>query len=507
MQPQLTEATRRAVLALAVQSALPARLAMRGRSMAPFLREGMTLEVGAAGALKRGEIAVFRSGDRIVAHRVVDVREDIVVCAGDAQPDSLEYVSSEDIIGKVTAYAGDGASSRSLESFALRAYGVALARTRSLRAFWRRAHPGLRAPVYRTLTEALSAHICGDMSAFVRTIESVPPWKLAAVARRHRCAALLCAATDGIDSPYAVALATLLRRDRWATAVVSQGIRAQVLSVSKVLQTAGIPAVLLKGAARMFRRDPGWEYLDACDIDILVAESHLNAAASALASRGYAPGAGADESFYARHQHIAPLHPKVGVPVEIHRSLVRSDRADRPWTLDDLRPFLTGVCDGGARALTLDRAGTALHLALHGIRRPVLRDIVLLAGVLREMNDVERRALREAIESERREGVRLQANVAFAARIGGVPWDTPPEVDRFVHWSIEREDLPRPLRSYPECFDAWLWAPRGRRLGALWAAALAGPPRRRVSRAIIRAGCAPAIALYRMVRRRSLRRT
>lgn len=115
------------------------------------------------------------------------------------------------------------------------------------------------------------------------------------------------------------------------------------------------------------------------------------------------------------------------------------------------------------------------------------------------MSSGEREALQRATDTETREGLRVRANVAFAARLAGLQWPAPAAVSRFVEWSIEREDLPRPLRLYPECVDAWLSAPGGR-LSAVWNAAFAGPARRRFSRALIRACAAPAIGLYLWVR-------
>lgn len=495
---QLLDSTQRAVLALALEKNPFVRMTMRGNSMAPALRDGMTLHVRAVDepSLRPGQIAVFRSGGRLVAHRIVEVRSNAVVCAGDAQPDSLEYVPHADVAGVVIAYRTHaGGKEHSLESAPMRAYGALMKRTRRLRSAWRRANPALRAPVYRTLTRALGAYVRGDDASFVREIETVPPWKLASVARKHRCGALLCAAAERQDSPYAHALASLLRHDRWAAAVVSQKIRGQVFGVLDILGRAGIPALPLKGAARMFRRDDEWERFDACDIDVLVAQSDVAAAARALEGRGYVTEAGADEAYYARHHHAAPLHTNGGVPVEIHRALARADRVGKTWTMDELRPYITWAVDGESSAMVLDRAGSALHLALHGIHRAVLRDIVILAQELRRMNAAERAALQRAIDTETREGLRVRANVAFAAGLAGLHWPEAAAVNRFVEWSIEREDLPRPLRLYPECVDAWLSA-RGGRLRAIRNAALAGPARRRLSRALIRAGAAPAIALY-----------
>jgi len=80
------------------------RLAMRGTSMLPLLREPMVLQLGPLDTnLRVGDILVFERFGRIVAHRVTALRNGKIQTCGDALPWSPEYPETSRILGKVTA--------------------------------------------------------------------------------------------------------------------------------------------------------------------------------------------------------------------------------------------------------------------------------------------------------------------------------------------------------------------------------------------------------------------
>lgn len=88
-------------------SGLSLRCQVRGRSMFPFVRDGDVIQVAPASIdqLSVGDIIFYRSGTRLLAHRVlglVDTKEGKFAKArGDAffQPDPP--ISSDDLIGRV----------------------------------------------------------------------------------------------------------------------------------------------------------------------------------------------------------------------------------------------------------------------------------------------------------------------------------------------------------------------------------------------------------------------
>lgn len=504
MPQRVSEAASKALLDLAIFDRDHLRVAMHGSSMEPLLRAGMVLDVVRRNRPPAvGEIVVFRVAGRLVAHRAVAIRNHELTCAGDAQPDCLERISPGDIVGIVERVWSDAApGARRIDNRLFAWRGFLKAALRPLRVWRYRFDPRVRSATYARLFDALSAIIQNDAVALRRAIEAVPPWKLAAVARRHRVGAFLAANLDASASPYATALAQALQRERWASALTTRRLRTQVLEVNETLGKAGIECVLLKGAARLFRNDPGASLFDACDIDVLVDPGDVDAAAQALRATGYREYPRRDEPDFRVHHHVAPLYPpRDGVPIEIHRALAPPSEVDQSWSLVDLAPYTQAVCHEGVSACVLDRVGTAIHLAVHAIKRPALRDLTLLALHLRTCSPVERVRVDRELRRETREGVPLRAAVALATRLAGIDWHEAPAIDRFADWMIEREDLPRPLRAYPQCVDAWLGA-RGSHVAAVVAAAGRGARHHRTLRALARLCSAPLIACYLAFRRR-----
>jgi hypothetical protein len=104
----LTSSVRLALARVVVERGRQARLAIRGGSMLPLLREPMTIGVEALRHPARvGDVLVFRAGDVYVAHRVLRRCVGSYVTSGDAVPDVVEHVDSGDVLGRVTAVWSD----------------------------------------------------------------------------------------------------------------------------------------------------------------------------------------------------------------------------------------------------------------------------------------------------------------------------------------------------------------------------------------------------------------
>jgi Uncharacterised nucleotidyltransferase/Peptidase S24-like len=444
--------TRRAAIKL-VAGVAPARIAMRGDSMLPALREGMVLEIDSKRSPKIGDVVVFEADGRLVAHRAVALANDAVVCAGDAQPESLDYVPRDDVIGIVECVFD--ARGRRVDTLAWRVRGQLSARSRHARAIARQVLPNLRPRAYVSLFNVMSAVVRGDDAALLQAIRQEVPWRLAGFARRHRCAAALCAALERLpNDEYACALRVRLRKDRWSALVRHARLSEQLHGVAQTVRSAGIKLLLLKGAQRIACATPEAALYDSQDIDVLVPPESVEPACDALRRAGYRqdPEPLLD---YGRHHHAAPLFAKNGVPVEIHRALTNRT-ANLPNTWSGLQDRARVVSSQYGGVAVLDALGTALHLAVHCLQRPALRELVLLAGQLRRLDSHELARLHEIFSHERRYAVQLNAAVLLAARMAAVPWDYDKRAERFAGWMLMREDLPRPLRARPEYVDAWL---------------------------------------------------
>jgi len=97
------------VVASVVEGGLSIRFRAAGGSMYPAILDGDVLTVSPveAGAIARGDVLLYRQGDRILAHRVVDVtvrdgelRFDL---RGDANGERDEPVAAAQVIGRVDA--------------------------------------------------------------------------------------------------------------------------------------------------------------------------------------------------------------------------------------------------------------------------------------------------------------------------------------------------------------------------------------------------------------------
>lgn len=81
------------------------RFRASGHSMAPAVRDGDLLTVAArkAEALEPGEIAFYRAGRGLVAHRVMARVGGGLVCRGDAPSCAEERIAGKDVLGVVIA--------------------------------------------------------------------------------------------------------------------------------------------------------------------------------------------------------------------------------------------------------------------------------------------------------------------------------------------------------------------------------------------------------------------
>lgn len=105
-------------------------------------------------------------------------------------------------------------------------------------------------------------------------------------------------------------------------------IQVELATVLAALESAGVPAMLLKGAALIEDVYPDPALRVMCDLDILVGARDLELAQTAIAAIGYSPGAvlhnQGSQEWMAEHHHHYPalISPERIVAVELHQHLV-----------------------------------------------------------------------------------------------------------------------------------------------------------------------------------------
>ena len=477
-----------------------ARMAMRGTSMLPLLREPMVLTIAPLrGRAPIGAILVFEGPRQLVAHRVVGYAGDDHVTAGDNTAGVRERVAPAEIIGVVReVWSENGPQARRLDGRLFRARGLAHALFHRLRSLDPKRHPQAFAALVRAAGAALRGERA-DVAAAARRIDAPA---FARAAGRHRCAALISAALEAnaAADPDLDGLRALLRKRRWITALRVAHYRKDVRAVTGLLRAAGLDPILLKGAARAWTSQAQLALHDSADIDVLLPHAALPQAAAALAAAGYAMGsdAHANDRFNRRHHHLAPFYKPGAAPVELHHELAPPGSMTLRLDYDTLLAHSTVVCSGAIAARVLDSIASALHLALHARDFSALRDLVLLAAQLRELDATRLECLRAFAGRERMDRIRLQAALHTAAQLAGVAWPVDAATRRYLGWVSVREDLPPGWGGRVQLLEAL--AASGGRLNAAWReillpSALMDPANRRLAPALRAARTAGRIAV------------
>lgn len=147
-----------------------------------------------------------------------------------------------------------------------------------------------------------------------------------------------------------------LNRDRNAT------LRGELAAVAKTLNRIDVQPILLKGANALLSDSyDGAEDRVIGDLDLLLPQDSLAAAAGALRACGYEDG---DIAVDAAHHHLTGLHhPSLPVRVELHGRLMRDAQ-------DGARLMERATCndvalEGRAHVRVLDATTRLLHNALH----------------------------------------------------------------------------------------------------------------------------------------------
>lgn len=326
---------------------------------------------------------------------------------------------------------------------------------------------------------------------FVAALESTTTKELVRTAARHRCLGYLYRAIleQRVRTTAARAYLDATRDYRAKAALQAFATRSQLREVVATLDAAAIPFILLKGAARLLRRDPEAEWNLMGDLDILVPPESAFAAMATLMEKGYRPYTEGNESehYDQHHHHLLPLlSPTPGLYIELHRELAVPGTLSLATDWNACAPLAERVSDDGTSALCLNGLGTAFHLLVHGLGFRRLHDTVMLARRLREQADIMG-PLQALVAQERLRPVSLQAGVALAARIAGIALPESEPVTRCIAWLWRREMLNTYLRERTQFVDAW-YANGGRLFGPATREALPNfyaPRQNTVTRAVV----------------------
>lgn len=160
-------------------------------------------------------------------------------------------------------------------------------------------------------------------------------------------------------------------RQEWTRIYHSAGLRNALLyeELGNVLRSfgkAGIPLIVLKGAALAAEVYGNVALRQMGDIDLLVKEQDLDRSAGELTSLGYVPNEGYSEEWYRLyHHHLVPYHhPAKGVTIEIHRSIVPS-RNPSNLDINSLWERARHAKIRDVDALVLSPEDQILHLSMH----------------------------------------------------------------------------------------------------------------------------------------------
>ncbi len=436
------------------------RVAMRGSSMLPSLHEPMVLDLVAPHDIRLGDVVVFRQDNVLVAHRVVACRGQHLLTSGDAQPDVVEQIGKHEAIGRVSTVwmdASPGAQRIDGTIHRLRSFALAYFHPiRSMLFRWKLllkravdAAPWKRSRAFPHLLEAVTGAVRENPQLLVNALQ-INPARLRSLDQRHRCMAFLgesarrLAITENIAPPTAL----MLREARHAAVVRASRMHAEINTLVGLLCEASYPFALLKGASRLFNGMEDALYHPSGDIDIIFRREHVDDVIRALQRAGYHFRADTDEirKHVEHHHHAAPLYPpNEGFFIEIHHALAPPGMFSLQLDWHALDGHFLPV-ENYNGMFELDAVATALHLAIHASGLESLRDIVLLSRLLLQFDAEQRTQLFTFVRREYRERIRLEAMLALAAHIAGIPWPYGRRAKEYLAWVLRREDLPILLR-------------------------------------------------------------
>lgn len=207
----------------------------------------------------------------------------------------------------------------------------------------------------------------------------------------------------------------------------NMAIRAQLLEVTGLLNEINIVPMAIKGAA--FLADGGGETSNRMplDLDILVEQSHFEAAAEALISAGYSFSGSEDRQAHAQNM----FHPRRPVPIDLHRTFGRQRTllpTDEVWSAA-VPARLEGVqlrIPAPAHRLLHAIFHAQLQNRFHVLGRISLQLMLDMADLVARYPDMDTEFVRARFASKRLEHIYWAASHAANMTVGAVVDQRPP---------------------------------------------------------------------------------
>ncbi len=310
---------------------------------------------------------------------------------------------------------------------------------------------------FRALLEAMTAIVQQDGTRLAHVLQAAPHTDLYWTAFHHKCAGFLL---SGIDTLHVrkSGMASLIKDLKTycqSAMLQSVALTSQLKSIASILSGAGIPCVLLKGAAQLYANEPGAHWNHRYDLDLMIRQSDTDRALAALMERNYVNVYSPKEAAaWNGHHHLSPLAlPGDSHTIELHIKLGSPEMISLPTDWESLSEHMEPFAND-KMILRLDRYATALHLAIHGVGGVRLYDVVSLANIIRNDSSLVRR-LMQLFEGEQIQRIPLLATLSLATSMLGSSLEVGSPVAAYTTWAIQRESLPRYLRTHSHFVEAW----------------------------------------------------
>ena len=242
-----------------------------------------------------------------------------------------------------------------------------------------------------------------------------------------------------------------------ATAIRTRAIAA----VLDALDAAGIPALVLKGAALAHLVYPSPTLRPMCDVDLLVPPHLADEAWSVLRRDGFLPHGKQTSPEYHHLQALAATVDGATITIEIHRELLRATPFVPPIRYGDLAGRSQPFAIGERHAQTLGREDMLWHVYAHAFVINVLRPGIRLISIADIMAVVETWADLLDWDRLRRTYPRLVRGLPRIGQI--VPWS--PRVERWLGPTRSREPVSaRGISSstgWRDALSSRIWWPDG----------------------------------------------
>lgn len=312
---------------------------------------------------------------------------------------------------------------------------------------------------FPALLEAMTAIVQQDGDRLTRVLQGTPHGPLYRTSVYHKCAGFLLSGIDALHVRKSGIAALIKDLKTYCQSAMLQSVTlmSQLEAIITLFSSAGIPCVLLKGAAQLYANEPGAHWNHRYDLDLMIQESDTDRALGALMERNYAYVYPPEEAAWyrtSRHHHLCPL-ARPGDPhsVELHTKLAPPEMISLPtdWASlsDHIQPFANDKM-----VLRFDRYATALHLGIHGAGGVRLYDVVSLAKEIENDSSILQR-LTQLFQEEHIQRIPLLACLSLAASVLGKPVKAEAPVAAYTVWAVQRESLPYYLRTHCQFVEAW----------------------------------------------------